>query len=68
MTNDATFSLADDQILNNQTIRSIKTLREHPGCSLCEALDALGILYEVLRRETRVVVSGHDNFWAYLHS
>ncbi|MFF2767053.1 MULTISPECIES: hypothetical protein [Streptomyces] len=42
MAKGATVSLADDLTFNNQIIRGIKILREHLGCSLREALEALG--------------------------
>ncbi|MEU6847374.1 hypothetical protein ABZ930_36450 [Streptomyces sp. NPDC046716] len=69
MINGATVSLADDQILNNQIIGGIKILRDHLGCSLHEALDALVARYEVLREERpEAFVCGHDEYWTGFYS
>lgn len=69
MTNGATVSLADDQILSNQILRGIKILRDHLGCSLHEALDAFAARYEVLRVERpEAFACGHDEYWAGFYS
>ncbi|MFE4679187.1 hypothetical protein [Streptomyces sp. NPDC056721] len=69
MTNGATVSLADDQILSNQILRGIKILRDHLGCSLHEALDAFVARYEVLRiARPEAFVCGHDEYWTGFYS
>ena len=51
MTDGATVDVADEQILNNQIIRGLKTLIDRLGCSLHEALAVFAARYEVLRAE-----------------
>ncbi|MEU7718140.1 hypothetical protein [Streptomyces tibetensis] len=69
MTDDATVDIADEQILSNQTILGIKTLREHLGCSLHEALKVFVARYEVLRAERPGdFTCGHDEYWRGFYS
>ncbi|MEU3982992.1 hypothetical protein AB0F77_23395 [Streptomyces sp. NPDC026672] len=51
MNEGAAVDVADDQILSRQIILAIKTLRDHLGCSLHEAMDVFAARYEVLRTE-----------------
>lgn len=51
VTDGVAVNVADDHILSNQIIRGLKTLRDHLGCSLHEALDVFAARYEVLRVE-----------------
>ncbi|MFD7137708.1 hypothetical protein [Streptomyces sp. NPDC059894] len=69
MTNGAAVDVADEQILSNQIIRGLKTLRDHLGCSIHEALDVFAARYEVLRAERPGdFVCGHDEYWAGFYS
>ncbi|MBM7437765.1 hypothetical protein [Streptomyces sp. HB132] len=69
MTNGATVSLVDDQILSHQILRGVMILRDRPGRSLHEALDAFVARYEVLRAERpEAFACGHDEYWANFYS
>ncbi|WP_416986894.1 hypothetical protein [Streptomyces sp. T028] len=69
MTDGATVDVADEQILSNQIIRGLKTLRDHLGCSLHEALDVFAARYEVLRVERPGdFVCDHDEYWVGFYS
>ncbi|GAA3831872.1 hypothetical protein [Streptomyces chiangmaiensis] len=69
MTEDAAVDVADDQILSNQLIRGIKTLRDYLGCSLHEALDVFAARYEVLGVERPGdFVCSHDEYWVGFYS
>ncbi|MEW1999753.1 hypothetical protein OHA99_20420 [Streptomyces coelicoflavus] len=65
MTEGAAVDVADEQILGNQIIRGIQTLRDHLDCSLHEALDVFAARYEVLRAERPGdFVCGRDEYGA----
>ncbi|MFB6849383.1 hypothetical protein ACFCXS_31630 [Streptomyces sp. NPDC056373] len=69
MTDGAAVDIADEQILSNQILRGIQTLREHLGCSLHEALKVFFARYEVLREERPDdFTCGHDEYWAGFYS
>ncbi|MFC5220724.1 hypothetical protein [Streptomyces coerulescens] len=69
MTNGATVSLVDDQILANQIIPGIKTLRDHLDCPLHEALKVFVARYEVLRAERpEDFACGHEEYWTGFYS
>lgn len=58
--------MADDMIVAGRIILGLKTLRDHLGCSLHEALDAYLARYEVLRQQRPTVfdTKSHDEYWA----
>ncbi|MEU5380113.1 MULTISPECIES: hypothetical protein [unclassified Streptomyces] len=61
--------MADDAIVAGQIILGLKTLRDHLGCSLHEALDAYVARYEVLRRERPAAFTKtHEEYWANFYS
>ncbi len=65
MTDDAAVDVADELILGNQIIRGVRTLRDHLGCSLHEALKVFATRYETLRAERPGdFVCGHEDYWA----
>jgi len=69
MTDGAAVDVADEQILGRQIIRGLKTLREHLGCSLHEALDVFAARYDVLRAERpEDFVCSHDEYWVGFYS
>ncbi|MFH9061566.1 hypothetical protein ACH4GM_10180 [Streptomyces coeruleorubidus] len=69
MTDGAAVDVADEQILSSQIIRGLKTLRDHLGCSLHEALDVFAARYEVLRTERPSdFVCGPDEYWVGFYS
>ncbi|WP_328678342.1 hypothetical protein OG905_28500 [Streptomyces sp. NBC_00322] len=69
MTDGAAVDVADDQILAKQIIRGLKTLREHLGCSLHEALDVFAARYEVLRVERPDdFACSHAEYWVGFYS
>ncbi len=61
--------MADDAIVAGQIILGLRTLRDHLGCSLHEALDVYVARYEVLRRErTADFTKSHEEYWANFYS
>ncbi|AXL89997.1 hypothetical protein C4J65_18175 [Streptomyces sp. CB09001] len=69
MTDGATVDVADEQIISNQIIRGVKTLRDHLDCSVHEALDVFVARYEVLRAERPGdFVCGRDEYGAGFYS
>ncbi|GAA0901435.1 hypothetical protein [Streptomyces thermoalcalitolerans] len=61
--------VADDAIVAGQIILGLKTLRDHLGCSLHEALDVYVARYEVLRRERPAdFTKSHEEYWANFYS
>lgn len=61
--------VADDTIVAGRIILGLKTLRDHLGCSLHEALDAYVACYEVLRRERPAdFTKSHEEYWANFYS
>lgn len=69
MTDGAAVAVADDQILAKQIIRGLKTLREHLGCSLHEALEVFAARYEALRVERPDdFACSHDEYWVGFYS
>ncbi|WP_121715234.1 hypothetical protein [Streptomyces sp. E5N91] len=69
MTDGAAVDVADEQIVSNQIIRGIKTLRDHLDCSVHEALDVFVARYEVLRAERPDdFVCGRDEYGAGFYS
>jgi hypothetical protein len=61
--------VADDAIVAGRIIVGLKTLRDHLGCSLQEALDAYVARYEVLRRERPAdFTRTHEEYWANFYS
>ncbi|MFF4589202.1 hypothetical protein [Streptomyces sp. NPDC001388] len=69
MTDGAAVDVADEQILSHQIIKGLKTLRDHLGCSLHEALDVFAARYEVLRAERPGdFVCGHDEYGSGFYS
>lgn len=69
MTDGAAVDVADDHILNKRIILGIKTLREHLGCSLQEAIDVFTARYQVLRveRPNDFTCDG-DEYWSGFYS
>ncbi|WP_067400284.1 hypothetical protein [Streptomyces sp. F-3] len=56
--------VADDAIVTGQIILGLKTLRDHFGCSLHEALNVYVARYEVLRRERPAdFTRSHEEYW-----
>ncbi|MEU8557900.1 MULTISPECIES: hypothetical protein [Streptomyces violaceoruber group] len=69
MTDGAAVDVADEQIVSNQIIRGIKTLRDHLDCSVHEALDVFVARYAVLRAERPGdFACGHDEYWTGFYS
>ncbi|TWV30455.1 hypothetical protein FRZ03_37405 [Streptomyces misionensis] len=61
--------MADDAIVAGRIILGLKTLCDHLGCSLREALDAYVARYEQLRRERPAdFAKSHEEYWANFHS
>ncbi|MGW5429286.1 hypothetical protein ACWET9_19065 [Streptomyces sp. NPDC004059] len=61
--------VVDDAIVAGRIILGLKTLRDHLGCSLHEALDAYVARYEVLRRERPAdFTKSHEEYWANFYS
>ncbi|MEU9479515.1 hypothetical protein [Streptomyces sp. NPDC048191] len=61
--------VVDDAIVAGRIILGLKTLRDHLGCSLHEALDAYAARYEVLRRERPAdFTKSHEEYWANFYS
>ncbi|MFD8233674.1 hypothetical protein ACFV20_17575 [Streptomyces sp. NPDC059696] len=69
MTDGAAVDIADEQILTQQILQGIRTLREHLDCSLHEALDAFVARYELLRAERPgEFTCGHEEYWVGFYS
>ncbi|MFF4948987.1 hypothetical protein ACWC2K_12230 [Streptomyces chattanoogensis] len=64
-----TVGIADDEIIAGRIILGIKTIRDHLGCSVHDALDAYVARYRVLRRERPDdFATGHEEYWANFYS
>ncbi|MFD9222321.1 hypothetical protein ACFWDI_20440 [Streptomyces sp. NPDC060064] len=69
MTDGAAVDVADDQILAGKIILGHKTLMDHLGCSLHEAIRSYAARYEVLRVERPDdFVCSHDEYWVGFYS
>ena len=59
----------DDYILQNKKILWIKVFRDHVGCSVHEALDALAYRCNQLREEKpNEFLQDHDDYWKHFYS
>ncbi|AJT64150.3 hypothetical protein [Streptomyces chattanoogensis] len=64
-----TVGIADDEILAGTIILGIRTIRDHLGCSVHDALDAYVARYQVLRQERPDdFATGHEEYWANFSS